>query len=53
MSNFVARFVKNEDGATAIEYGMIVALMAAIIAGAWATVGTQITSMFGKIASNL
>ena len=53
MSNFLSRFSKDENGATAIEYGMIVALMAAIIAGAWATVGTQMTSMFSNIASNL
>ena len=55
MSKLVARFVKDESGATAIEYGLIAALIAvAIIAGAGA-LGTAINDKFmfikGKVAS--
>ncbi|MDB5417127.1 MAG: Flp/Fap pilin component, partial [Phenylobacterium sp.] len=32
MSNFVSRFMKDESGATAIEYGLIAALVAVAIA---------------------
>ena len=46
MSKLVARFVKDESGATAIEYGLIAALIAvAIIAGAGA-LGTAINEKF-------
>ena len=46
MSKLVAHFVKDESGATAIEYGLIAALIAvAIIAGAGA-LGTAINDKF-------
>jgi pilus assembly protein Flp/PilA len=49
MSKLVARFVKDESGATAIEYGLIAALIAvAIIMGAGA-LGTAINSKFNDI----
>ena len=49
MSKLVARFVKDESGATAIEYGLIAALIAvAIIAGAGA-LGTAINNKFTLI----
>lgn len=49
MSKLVARFVKDESGATAIEYGLIAALIAvAIIAGAGA-LGTAINDKFETI----
>ncbi len=55
MSKLVARFVKDESGATAIEYGLIAALIAvAIIAGAGA-LGTAINAKFvyieGKVTA--
>ena len=53
MSKLVARFVKDESGATAIEYGLIAALIAvAIIAGAGA-LGTAINTKFGVIATKV
>jgi pilus assembly protein Flp/PilA len=53
MSNIFARFVKDESGATAIEYGLIAALIAlAIIAGA-GLVGNNLSERFNEIASNL
>ena len=53
MSKLIARFVKEESGATAIEYGLIAALIAvAIIAGARA-VGNQAGSTFNNISSEM
>jgi pilus assembly protein Flp/PilA len=46
MKNFVARFVKDEPGATAIEYGLIAALIAVAIIGVAGAVGTQIGTTF-------
>jgi pilus assembly protein Flp/PilA len=49
MSKLVARFVKDESGATAIEYGLIAALIAvAIIVGAGA-LGTALNDKFEAI----
>ncbi len=53
MSKFVSRFVKNESGATAIEYGLIVALIAVVIIGAVTTVGTNLGTKFNSVASNI
>ena len=53
MSNIFARFVKDESGATAIEYGLIAALIAlAIIVGAGA-VGNNMSDRFNEIALEL
>ncbi|BAB52012.1 MULTISPECIES: Flp family type IVb pilin [Mesorhizobium] len=53
MSNLFARFVKDESGATAIEYGLIAALIAlAIITGAGA-LGNAINSKFTNIGTTL
>jgi pilus assembly protein Flp/PilA len=50
MKNFVVRFLKDESGATAIEYGLIAALIAVgIIAGARA-LGTNIGGTFNNVA---
>ena len=48
-----ARLMKDEAGATAIEYGLIASLIAvAIIAGAKA-IGTNLNVMFGNIATKV
>ena len=53
MSKLVARFAKDESGATAIEYGLIAALIAvAIIAGAGA-LGTAINAKFLTITGEV
>jgi len=53
MSNLIARFVKDESGATAIEYGLIAALIAlAIITGATA-LGNALNSKFSAIATTV
>jgi len=53
MSKFVTRFAKNESGATAIEYGLIVALIAVFIIGAVSLVGTNLSTKFNTVASSL
>ncbi|MCO5063685.1 MAG: Flp family type IVb pilin [Rhizobiaceae bacterium] len=56
MSNLIARFVKDESGATAIEYGLIACLIAvAIITGAKAlgtSLDTTFTAISGEIDAN-
>ena len=53
MSKLVARFAKDESGATAIEYGLIAALIAvAIIVGAGA-LGTAINEKFLAIETEV
>jgi pilus assembly protein Flp/PilA len=51
MSKFVTRFAKNESGATAIEYGLIVALIAVVIIGAVTTLGTNLNTSLSKAGS--
>ncbi|ALK10526.1 Flp family type IVb pilin [Blastochloris viridis] len=49
----LSRFVKDESGATAIEYGLIAALIAlAIVTGA-TLLGTEIGALFTRIANKL
>ncbi len=53
MSKMIARFVKDESGATAIEYGLIAALIAiAIITGA-SSIGSSLATKFSEIASSI
>ena len=42
MTKLIARFRKSESGATAIEYGLIAALIAVVIIGATTSLGTTI-----------
>ncbi len=53
MTKFVTRFVKNESGATAIEYGLIVALIAVVIITAVTTLGTKLNTAFTAINTKL
>ena len=53
MSKFVTRFAKNESGATAIEYGLIVALIAVFIIGAVTAVGASLSTQFNSVASSI
>ena len=48
MKTFASRFITNESGATAIEYGLIVALIAVVIIGAVTTLGTNLNSTMSK-----
>lgn len=49
MKAIFKRFRKNEDGATAIEYGLIAALIAVVIIGVVATLGDNIKDSFEKV----
>ena len=49
--NFITKFIREEDGVTAIEYGLIAALVAvAIVVGAGA-LGTQLNGLFQRLAN--
>jgi pilus assembly protein Flp/PilA len=50
MSKFVTRFLKDESGATAIEYGLIAALIAVAIVTAVTAVGTSLNTKFGDVS---
>jgi pilus assembly protein Flp/PilA len=53
MSKFVTRFMKDESGATAIEYGLIAALISVVIVVAVTAIGTKLNGTFTKIGSSL
>jgi pilus assembly protein Flp/PilA len=49
----IRRFLKDESAATAIEYGLIAALIAVVIITALSTIGTRLNTKFSSIASTL
>jgi pilus assembly protein Flp/PilA len=51
MFQLIKRFKKNSKGATAIEYGLIAALIGTAIIGAVTTVGTKLSATFGDIGT--
>ena len=53
MKSFVERFVNDESGATAIEYGLIAALIAVGIIAAARALGTQINTTFGIVTDEM
>ena len=58
MKNLPAKIVgsivaKKERGATAVEYGIMVALIAAVIITIVATLGTQLNTMFTNVSGKL
>jgi pilus assembly protein Flp/PilA len=53
MKNLVSRFVTDESGVTAIEYGLIAALLAVVIITAVAAVGTKLSTTFSTVAGSL
>ncbi|MDR0253060.1 MAG: Flp family type IVb pilin [Brucellaceae bacterium] len=53
MKAIFKRFRKNEDGATAIEYGLIAALIAVVIIGAVTMVGTSLTNIFTTVSEKI
>lgn len=53
MRTSIARFVKDESGATAIEYGLIAAGIAVAIITAVGTVGGNLSTLFTNIANKL
>jgi pilus assembly protein Flp/PilA len=53
MSKFLTRFVNNESGATAIEYGLIAALISVVIVGALTTIGGNLNTKFTSVGTSL
>lgn len=53
MRKVLVAFAKEEAGATAIEYGMIAALIAAVIIGALQVIGTSLNAKFASISTQL
>ena len=53
MSKFVTRFLKDESGATAIEYGLIAALIAVVIIGAVGLLGGKLKGTFEKVEQGI
>ena len=49
----IRKFIKGRDGATAIEYGLIAALIAVAILTALSTIGTNLTSTFNAVGEKL
>ena len=49
----LTKLIKNEDGATAIEYGLIAALIAVAAIAAFQLVGTNLSAIFNTVASDL
>ncbi|GJD73989.1 Flp family type IVb pilin [Methylobacterium goesingense] len=53
MTSIFKRFAADESGATAIEYGLIAALIAVVIIGTLSTIGTNLNTKLGAVATNL
>jgi pilus assembly protein Flp/PilA len=53
MTTMLNRFLKDKTGATAVEYALIVALLAAVIVGAVTTLGGGISTAFTNIKTKL
>ncbi len=51
MTNLFSRFVRDESGATAIEYGLIAALIAVVVIGAVTAVGTKLSGTFTNVST--
>ncbi len=48
-----ATFLRSEEGATAVEYGIMVAAIAAVIVGIVFTLGGQVTAAFDKVVNTI
>jgi pilus assembly protein Flp/PilA len=53
MTKLIKRFVQDQSGATAIEYGLIVALIAVVIIAAVTTVGTNLNTSFTSVGTSI
>ena len=53
MSKFINKFINDESGATAIEYGLIAALIAVAAIGAMTSVGSKLGTTFNNVSDAL
>jgi pilus assembly protein Flp/PilA len=51
--NLFSRFVRDESGATAIEYGLIASLIAVVIIAVLGSIGTQLNTKFSAVNTGL
>ena len=51
--NFITKFIREEDGVTAIEYGLIAALIAVVIVVAVQLIGTRLDAVFDRVGACL
>jgi pilus assembly protein Flp/PilA len=53
MKNLMNRFAKDESGATAIEYGLIAALIAVVCIAMWRSIGSEMLKKFTEVRDGL
>jgi pilus assembly protein Flp/PilA len=53
LQNFLSQRLRSERGATAVEYGLLVALIAVVVAIAAVPMGKAIAAVFGTVTTNL
>lgn len=53
MRELLRRLIREEDGATAIEYGLIAGLIAVVLIGALTLTGTSLQGVFNSVATEL
>ena len=51
MMKQIVRFMREEDGATAVEYGLMVALIAVVIIASVTLIGTNLAARYGTVAT--
>lgn len=49
--DMIKSFLKNEEGATMVEYGLLAALIAAVVAAGVSTLGTELDTQFTNIGN--
>lgn len=49
IQTYILSRLQSEDGATAVEYGIMVALIAVVIIGAVTLIGTNLDALFGEV----
>jgi pilus assembly protein Flp/PilA len=50
---FLASFLKNEDGPTGVEYGVMLSLIIVVCVGAITTIGTNANATYSNVALNM
>ena len=53
MRNLATRFAKDESGASMVEYGLLVALIAVVAIPNLGTLGAAVATLFGNVAGNI
>jgi len=53
MTKFINKFIRSESGASAVEYGILVGVIALVVIVAATTLGTSLSSNFNDIANSL